>query len=72
VIILPRAARRAAAQASAAVLPQRGAQEANLLLEASAGVTQEQVQANSSPLPEGNVPVLHLRDQTARVLARDQ
>src|SRR5215470_1998796 len=72
VIILPRGRTAGGGGvASVAVLPQRSAQDANLLLEAGAGFAQEQMQANSGPLPGRDVPVLHLRDETARVLARD-
>jgi len=54
------------------VAPQRCAQEAELPLEARARVAKEKMQANARPLGERDVPILHPRDQTARVLARDQ
>src|SRR5262249_20208975 len=62
---------RQSRRGSAAVMPHRGVQEAKLSFESGAGRAPEKVQANARPLPERDVPILHLRDQAARIPARN-
>src|SRR5438094_847019 len=48
------------------------AQQRDLALEALAGVAQCQMETDEQPLADGELRVLHLRDESARVLACDQ
>ena len=57
---------------SAAIAEHRFSENRELTFEVTAGVAKQQVQADQPALSRRQAPVLHLRDQPARVLARNK
>ena len=62
-------AARTLAEALLPITSHRRVQKAHLLLKALARLAPEEVQPEAQIQREGNVPVLHLRDRAARILA---